>query len=137
MTELTLAIQSSPVTPPREVKFAIYLQAILFARFLITGVVVYGFLGAAGGHPVTTAVILVLFAAISLSWVFGLWRRLNWLRWFTVVFHVFVIGDVLRGDFERGRGPDLLGCVLIATQITVIVLFLRPVASHWYRRQVA
>jgi len=132
MTESAL-VASPSSTPPSEVKIAIYLQAVLFLRF--TGVVAYAFFGETSGHPLAAVLILLFLAAIWSLWICGLWWRRNWVRWFTVIFHVVVVCDVLRADLVHGRGPDLLGYVLIATQVAIIVIFLRPVASHWYRRQ--
>jgi hypothetical protein len=135
MTESALAVASLPSTPPREVKIAIYLQAILFLRVIVTGVVAYTLFGETRGHPITAVLILLLLAGIWSLWLCGLWWRLNWVRWLTVIFHAFVVCDVLRRDLVHGRGPDFLGYVLLGIQVAVIVIFLRPVASHWYRRQ--
>jgi hypothetical protein len=121
-------------TPPHEVKVAIYLQAILFLRVIVTGVVAYTFFGEAKGHPVSAAVIVLLFTVIGSLWLYGLWRRRNWVRWLTVILNVVTVSDMLHKDIANGRGPDLVGYFLIAIHVAVTVMFLRPAASHWYRR---
>jgi hypothetical protein len=135
MTDSAVAVTPAPSTPPREVKIAILLQAILYLRGLVTFVVAYIFLGQARIHPVAVVLLLLFSAGIWSLLLCGLWWRQNWVRWLTVIWNAVIVCDALRKDIVSDRGPDILGYILIAVQVAVIVMFLRPVASHWYGRK--
>jgi hypothetical protein len=102
---------------------------------LVTGVQAYRLFGGAKEHPVSAAVILVIFGGIGSLWLGGLWWRLNWVRWLTVILNVWVLSDTLHGSIVNGSGPDTLGYVLVAIRVAVIVMFLRPTAGTWYGRK--
>jgi hypothetical protein len=36
-------------------------------------------------HPSTAIVPVAILTVLCVAWLFGLWRRLNWLRWTTIV----------------------------------------------------
>lgn len=131
MTESALAVPP-PSTPPREVKIAILLQAILFLHLLVTVVVAYAFYGRPQQHSMGTAFVLLFWPGIWALLLCGLWWRRNWARWLTVIFHVVVVSDALITDIAHDRGPTILSCLLIAIQVAVVVMLLRPVAGNWY-----
>ena len=134
-TESPLA--SAPVrsTPPQEIRIAILLQAILFLVHFIIGLEAYTLFSATTAHPVAASVIMVILGGIWSLWLGGLWWRRNWVRWLTVILNVLVLSETLRISIAHGRGPDILGYVLVAIRVAVIVMFLRPVAGNWYGRK--
>ena len=127
---------------PREVRIAIRFQTALF----LLGVVLEGFgfirkVLRDDPHTVTSAVAWVLVAALWWLWLRGLWSRRNWVRWLTIICNVSILCfDLLILTTESGRDQPLLRYVVITAACVQIVLagpatiiFLRPVARHWYR----
>ena len=76
-----------------------------------------------------------LLAAICLLWLYGLWQRLNWLRWATVIlggagsivglWGVYSLGDPVQ--------VKLYWLQFILIEAAVVLLLLRA-ASTWYTR---
>ncbi|MGH8317808.1 MAG: hypothetical protein ACREUL_07500 [Steroidobacteraceae bacterium] len=137
MTQPQLGTASVPSAPPREVRIAIYLQAIFFLRALVTGVAAYAFFGETRGYPVAAALILLFLAGIWSLWICGLWWRRNWVGWLTVILNIVAVCNALRSDIAHDRVPNILSCFLVAALVGVTIILLRPVAHDWYRRRPA
>lgn len=135
MTGAELATAPAPSTPPQELKIAIYLQAILFLIPFLTGIAAYTFFGETKGHPVAAAVIMLLLGGIWSFLLCGLWWRRNWVRWLTVIWNVVGLCLALRTIIANHHAPNIPSCFRILIAVTATVIFLRPVADHWYRRK--
>ena len=131
-SELTAAPGRS--TPPQEIKFAIYLQAIFFLLGFRTDVVALA-LRNADVNLAGTAIIVLLFMGIWLLWLCGLWWRLNWVRWLTIISDVGGVCFAVRSGVLNHQSLDTLSYVAIAVAVTTTVMFLRPIAGHWYRHK--
>lgn len=137
MTASELATAAARSSPPREVKIAICLQAMLFLLGLLTGVVAYIFLGEAQEHPIAAAAIIVLFAGIWLVWLYGLWQKRNWVRWLTIISNVIALCLALHiVAIGSARGQTIVSCIQIAILVSATIMFLHPVVGSWYRRSV-
>jgi hypothetical protein len=73
------------------------------------------------------------FAAASAIWLYGLYRRLSWLRWITVVFTVFqVVALPVVLPRIHDAAQLLLFCVSIFLGVAATVLLCMPKARQWY-----
>ena len=131
---------------PREVRVAIRFQTVLF----LLGVVLGGFAlvrhvlrddPGTGARAIAWAIV----AALWWLWLRGLWSRRNWVRWLTIISNFCILCfDLLVLAIESGRDQPLVRYVLITAACLQIVLagpatvmFLRPVARHWFRSRLA
>jgi hypothetical protein len=81
---------------------------------------------------------MAFLALVSLLWLYGLWRRLNWVRWTTIVLGV---GGCLLASRSIARLHDptqiALYWVQFALTVPTIAFLLAPSARVWYARRVA
>jgi hypothetical protein len=84
-------------------------------------------------HPSSAIVPVAVLAIICLAWLFGLWRRLNWLRWTTVILGASgCLGAYW--SVARLHDPiqvDLYWVQFVTTLVTVVLLLL-PSSNTWY-----
>jgi len=84
-------------------------------------------------RPLPAAAGILLMAAISLIWLYGLWRRLNWLRWATVILggggsFIGLWGVARLGDPVQTR----LYWIQFSLLVPAAVLLLLPAVRMWY-----
>ena len=88
-------------------------------------------------HPSTAVVPVAVLSVLCVAWLFGLWRRLNWLRWTTIV--LGALGCMgARWSLELLHDPiqiDLYWVQFVTTLLTVTLLLL-PSSRNWYIRRV-
>ena len=119
------------ISVPPQVVVALFLIGV---DFLLSIALIFG-LGV--DVPFTTQLVTAtLLAAFFLLWMYGLYRRLNWLRWLTV--GLAILGVLClpwawrilqsRGDFPLG----LLKYVLFDSAGILLGL---PQANRWYARR--
>jgi hypothetical protein len=88
-------------------------------------------------HPTTAIVPVAVLSMLCVGWLFGLWRRLNWLRWTTIV--LGALGCMgARWSLELLHDPiqiDLYWVQFVTTLLTVTLLLL-PASRNWYVRRV-
>ena len=115
---------------PRQVVSSLSLLSAAFStsilRMLLTG---------RGDHPGSNAVAAAIVGGIYFAWVYGLFRRLNWLRWVTIV--LTCVGVItLPWWFAQVTDHTRLAFHLLqlALQVPAVALLcLRP-ARVWYGR---
>jgi hypothetical protein len=74
-----------------------------------------------------------LFAAASAIWLYGLYRRLSWLRWVTVVFTGFqVVALPVVLPRIHYAAQLVLFCASILLGVAATVLLCMPKARQWY-----
>jgi|SRR5882762_9307886 len=81
---------------------------------------------------------VVVTACVLLLWLYGLFRRLNWLRWVTVglaILGILFLPRVLARIYERG--PILFQLFKYALFDTGTVLLCLPAAREWFSSKVA
>jgi hypothetical protein len=130
----------SALTPPlpqrpTSVVFASYFTAINAAAFVLRLVVRYA---QPPPRPLWAEFFgVAAFTALGVLWVYGLWRRRNWVRWITIAYGVGNILAVPRAP-ALFHGPALFTFwVEVASGATAAVLLLLPSARSWYTSQFA
>ena len=118
-----------PEAIPRQVRTAIYLQAILFLLGMVRTA-----MAADWSRRTASVVVLLILAGIWWSWLLGLWHRRNWVRWLTVITNVFSFGLAILLVFANRTAWMVQGCLQIVLAPAATVMFLLPVARNWYRR---
>jgi len=88
----------------------------------------------------TSAAASVLVTALWWLWLRGLWSKRDWVRWLTIICNVSILCFVLILATESGRDQPLLryfvvtaACLQVVLAGSATIMFLRPVARHWYR----
>lgn len=88
-------------------------------------------------HPSSAMIPVSILAAFCFAWLYGLWRRLNWLRWTTVV--LGALGCLgARWSLALLHDPiqvDLYWVQFVTTLVTVTFLLL-PSSRDWYVKRV-
>jgi FtsH-binding integral membrane protein len=114
--------------PPPQVLTALGLMALLFAVGLLRAALIQNWT-----QPVFAALGLFLLSATCGFWLYGLYRRLNWLRWVTVLAGAGGCLLVSRAATEL-RDPVQLGLyyLQVALMAPSVVLFVLPPARRWY-----
>lgn len=123
------AANSRPQYPPRLVIIAIAIMAGAFAIALVRVCLMKH--RSPGPGPVIFG--LVLDSAISLPWLYGLWRRRNWVRWLTVILGATGCALASR-SLARLHDPTqvILYWVQFALTIPVVIILVFPSVSAWY-----
>jgi len=122
---------SQPVAVPRQVTLALYLLGAAFVFSILRLVFTPHW-----SHPGSHVFPIFLVAAVYFFWLYGLVRRLNWLRWVTVV--LSGIGLITmpwwlpKVDDHTQLAFHLLQC---AAQIPGTLLLCLPAAQAWYGRR--
>lgn len=133
MTEPVLSTKAVRSIPPKEVIIAICLEAVISLRLPLAADIVYVHYGNNQRHPVSVGLILLLLTATLTLILCGLWSRLNWVRWLTVIWNV----AGLYSDLDHGSGwpthhSKYFVYCLIAIRMVATVILLLPTADHWY-----
>jgi 4-hydroxybenzoate polyprenyltransferase len=84
------------------------------------------------------SVAVVITACLLLLWLYGLFRRLNWLRWVTVglaILGILLLPRVLARIQERG--PILFQLFKYALFDTGTLLLCLPAAREWFSSKAA
>jgi hypothetical protein len=89
-------------------------------------------------RPAPALVGMGFLALICLLWLYGLWRRVNWVRWMTIILGV---GGCLLASRSIARLHDptqvALYWVQFALTVPTVAFLLTPSARSWYERRVA
>jgi hypothetical protein len=80
---------------------------------------------------------ILLLTVVYASWLYGLWHRINWLRWVTVVANVW---SGLIAPRVVARLPNTTQVVLYVVQVFLsafaVFLLILPSANRWYRQRI-
>src|SRR5690348_1352920 len=120
--------ESRRTCPPRPVLIVVALMA---GQFLIALVRVS--LMKDWSRPRGAILGLLLICAICLPWMYGLWRRRNWVRWLTVISGT--VGCALTPlNLARLHDPAQVTYywVQFALTIPVMTILFVPAAGGWY-----
>ena len=116
--------------PPSQVLAALGLMAVVFAVAVLRAALMKNW-----AQPTLAAVNLIILAAICGIWLYGLWRRLNWLRWVTVF--LGATGCLLASrSVANLHDPTQVALYGVQFALTVpgVILFVLPPAQRWYTR---
>lgn len=118
---------------PRQVTVAIYLLGAAFIFSVLRAVLTREW-SDPGSHVVPIAILI----AIYFAWIYGLVRRLNWLRWLTIVFSSLGLVSLpwwLPNVTDHTQHSlHILQCIV---QVPATVLLCFPEAQGWYGRAAA
>jgi hypothetical protein len=88
-------------------------------------------------RPSSAIIPVAVLAVLCLAWLYGLWCRLNWLRWTAVI--LGALGCLgARWSLAALHDPmqiDLYWVQFVTTLVTVLLLLLPP-SRDWYVRRV-
>jgi hypothetical protein len=86
-------------------------------------------------HLQQAQVIVAIYTAVSALWVYGLYRRQNWLRWITVAYTVYqVVMLPLTLPSIHDVAQLTVYWVAVVLGVTAVVLLCLPKARQWYNR---
>jgi hypothetical protein len=86
-------------------------------------------------HPYQVIRGWVLISAVCLPWMYGLWRKRNWVRWLTVI--SAVTGCAMTPlNLARLHDPVQVICYWLqfALTIPVVIILMLPAVGDWYTR---
>jgi type IV secretory pathway VirB2 component (pilin) len=119
---------STPSAMPKAVLYALASMALGLSLAVVRSVLMRDW-----SHPSSAIVPVVVLTALCLAWLYGLWRRRNWLRWTTIVlgalgclgarWSLAILHDPVQVD---------LYWVQFATTLLTVVLLLLPSSRNWY-----
>jgi hypothetical protein len=116
--------------PPRQVFVALCLMGVEFGLAVIRTVLLRDW-----SRPVPAVLAVLLVAVLAMIWLYGLYRRRNWVRWMTVI---VCGGGCVLAPFDVARLDDSVQIVLywlqFAVTVPVVVLLLLPGTHVWYTR---
>lgn len=124
------AAESRLSWPPRPVLIVIALMAGQFVIALVRISLMTDWL-----YPYRAVRGWLLISAICLPWMYGLWRKRNWLRWLTVISGV--IGCAMTPlNLARLHDPAQVTCYWLqfALTIPVVIILVLPAVGAWYTR---
>jgi hypothetical protein len=124
---------SQGTSPPAQVLAALGFVAVAFAVAVLRLALMQNW-----ARPTHAVLNLFILAAICGFWLYGLWRRLNWLRWVTVFLGTTGCLLVSR-SLARLHDPTEIALYLVQFAVTVptVILFVLPPARRWYTRALA
>jgi hypothetical protein len=89
-------------------------------------------------RPIPAALSVFVLASLCGLWLYGLWRRLNWLRWVTVF--LGASGCLLAWkSLAQLHDPTQIALYWLQFALTVptVVLFVLPPSQRWYTHDLA
>jgi hypothetical protein len=121
---------ASNARPPRLVILAIAMVAGQYAIALVRVCLMKH--RSPGAGPVIFGLILI--SAICLPWMYGLWRRRNWVRWLTVILGATGCALASR-SVARLHDPTqvILYWLQFALTIPVVIILVLPPVGAWYK----
>jgi UDP-N-acetylmuramyl pentapeptide phosphotransferase/UDP-N-acetylglucosamine-1-phosphate transferase len=132
--QVSASVQPSEGTsPPAQVRAALGLMAVAFAVVVLRSALMQNW-----ARPTPAFLNLFILAAICAFWLYGLWRRLNWLRWVTVF--LGTTGCLLASrSLARLHDPTQIALYLVQFAVTAptVILLVLPPARRWYTRDLA
>lgn len=118
----------SQLTPPRQVLIALCLLGAEFGLALVRSVLMKDW-----SRPIPAVLGVLLLAAVCSLWLYGLWRRRNWVRWITVILGA---GGCALAYLDVARLHDPVQVALYWLQFALtapaVIILVLPVARHWY-----
>jgi hypothetical protein len=84
-------------------------------------------------RPVPAVVGLAILAAVSTLWMYGLCRRVNWLRWLTVTFFalIFLAAPWVSANIHNAIQISIYW-VQFLIGVAVVILLCMPVTRQWF-----
>jgi hypothetical protein len=124
-------ISGSPVHMPGPVRFALGFMGVGFVVALVRAALMKDW-----SRPGEALIWLAVLVGVCAAWVYGLYRRKNWLRWFTILsFAVGIANTPWALDVLHDPRQIAMYWVQCFTALPAAVLLCLPTAARWFMRR--